>query len=67
MLAITEIEVSELICGKFVPAKHATNKGELILLRESGLKEEGGRRENSFFPFFNCENEWKTTARIKEL
>jgi len=50
MLAITEIKVSELICGKFVPAKHGTNKGELILLRELVLKEEGGRRENSFFP-----------------
>lgn len=58
MLAITEIKVSELICGKFVPAKHGMNKGGLILLRESDLKEERGRRENCFFP---------PTARIKEL
>ena len=50
MLAITEIKVSELICRKFVPAKHGKNKGELILLRETVLKEEGGTRENSFFP-----------------
>ena len=50
MLAITEIKVSELICGKFVPAKHGMNKGGLILLRESDLKEERGRRENCFFP-----------------
>ena len=39
-MAITEIKVSALICGKFVPAKHGMNKGGLILLRESDLKEE---------------------------
>ena len=49
MLAITEIKVSELICGKFVPAKHGTNKGELILLRESVLKEEGEEEKTPFF------------------
>ena len=50
-----------------MPAKHATKRGEIILLRETVLKEEGGRIGETSFFFHQLRKLMETNNNNKEL